>query len=62
MPGSRLVRWCGIFGIAEGTARVALSRMVERGELVADDGVYELAGRVRGRQPAQDWTVTAQSA
>ena len=59
MPGARLVRWCGIFGIAEGTARVALSRMVDRGELTARDGVYELAGRVRARQSAQDWTVTA---
>ena len=57
LAGSRLVRWCGLFGIAPGTARVALSRMVDRGELVAQDGVYELAGRVRGRQPAQEWSL-----
>ena len=50
-------QWCGLFGVAEGTARVALSRMVERGELRARDGVYELAGRVRRRQPAQDWSL-----
>ncbi len=57
LSGARLVRWCELFGISEGTARVALSRMSERGELRADDGVYELAGRVRARQPAQDWSV-----
>jgi phenylacetic acid degradation operon negative regulatory protein len=52
-----LVRWCSLFGVAEGTARVALSRMVERGELRADDGIYELAGSIRRRQPAQDWVL-----
>jgi phenylacetic acid degradation operon negative regulatory protein len=57
MHGRRLVQWCELFGIAEGTARVALSRMVERGELTARDGVYELAGRVRDRAPAQDFSV-----
>jgi phenylacetic acid degradation operon negative regulatory protein len=58
MPGSRLVEWCELFGVAEGTARVALSRMVDRGELVARDGVYELAGPLRARQPAQEWSIT----
>ena len=57
MPGGRLVAWCGLFGVADGTARVALSRMVERGELVARDGVYELAGALRARQTAQDWSL-----
>jgi phenylacetic acid degradation operon negative regulatory protein len=57
MSGGRLVQWCGLFGVAEGTARVALSRMVERGELEARDGIYELAGRVGGRRPAQDWSL-----
>jgi len=57
MRGARLVQWCGLFGVAEGTARVALSRMVERGELRADDGTYELAGRVGGRRSAQDWSI-----
>jgi phenylacetic acid degradation operon negative regulatory protein len=55
LAGARLVQWCELFGIAPGTARVALSRMAERGELRADDGVYELRGRVRSRQAAQDW-------
>ena len=57
MPGSRLVEWCALFGVAEGTARVALSRMVDRGELSASDGTYELAGNLRRRQPAQDWSL-----
>jgi DNA-binding transcriptional regulator PaaX len=57
MRGSRLVQWCGLFGVPEGTTRVALSRMVERGELRTRDGVYELAGRVQGRKGAQDWSL-----
>jgi len=57
MPGKRLVEWCALFGVAEGTARVALSRMVERGELTTRDGTYELAGDLRHRQPAQDWSL-----
>jgi phenylacetic acid degradation operon negative regulatory protein len=60
LAGARIVEWCTRFGIAEGTTRVALSRMVDRGELVNDDGVYELAGRVRGLQPAQDWSLAPQ--
>jgi phenylacetic acid degradation operon negative regulatory protein len=57
MRGSRLVQWCGLFGVAEGTTRVALSRMVERGELRARDGMYEPAGRVQSRKGAQDWSI-----
>jgi phenylacetic acid degradation operon negative regulatory protein len=57
IPGRRLVQWCELFGIAEGTARVALSRMVDRGELRAVDGTYELAGRVGGRRAAQDFSL-----
>jgi phenylacetic acid degradation operon negative regulatory protein len=57
MRGARLVQWCELFGIAEGTTRVALSRMVDRGELRARAGVYELAGRVSGRRDAQDWSL-----
>jgi phenylacetic acid degradation operon negative regulatory protein len=62
MPGSRLVEWCSLFGVAEGTVRVALSRMVDRGELTTTDGTYELAGHLRQRQPAQDWSVTPELA
>jgi phenylacetic acid degradation operon negative regulatory protein len=57
LPGARIVEWCTRFGIAEGTARVALSRMVDRGELASARGEYELAGRVRDLQPAQDWSL-----
>src|SRR5690349_18882082 len=57
MSGARLVQWCGLFGVAEGTTRVALSRMVDRGELRSHDGVYELAGRVQSRGKAQDWSL-----
>ncbi len=59
LSSRRLVRWCALFGVSEGTARVALSRMVERGELAASDGVYELAGPVRGRQAPQEWALEA---
>ncbi|MDQ1458707.1 MAG: phenylacetic acid degradation operon negative regulatory protein [Actinomycetota bacterium] len=57
MRGARLVQWCELFGVAEGTTRVALSRMVERGELRANDGVYAIAGRVQTRKGAQDWSL-----
>jgi phenylacetic acid degradation operon negative regulatory protein len=57
MAAGRLVDWCALFGVAEGTARVALSRMVDRGELAAVDGIYELSGHLRGRQPSQDWSL-----
>jgi phenylacetic acid degradation operon negative regulatory protein len=57
LPGARIVEWCTRFGIAEGTARVALSRMVDRGELSSEHGVYELVGRVRDLQTAQDWSL-----
>jgi phenylacetic acid degradation operon negative regulatory protein len=57
MRGGRLVQWCALFGVAEGTTRVALSRMAERGELEARDGRYALAGRVEHRRAAQDWSL-----
>jgi phenylacetic acid degradation operon negative regulatory protein len=60
MASQRLVQWCALLGIAPGTTRVALSRMVERGELFWVDGTYELAGRVRSRQAAQDWSLEPQ--
>lgn len=54
MDGRYLVAFARRFGIAEGTARVALSRMVERGELDNDGGRYRLAGRLATRQARQD--------
>lgn len=57
MPGDALVRWCALFGVAEGTARVALSRMAAAGELVADHGSYALAGTLAERRTFQDWSL-----
>ncbi|MFC5747343.1 PaaX domain-containing protein, C- domain protein [Actinomadura rugatobispora] len=49
------VRVGELFGIAEGTIRVALSRMVASGDLVQDEkGRYELTDRLRNRQTRQD--------
>lgn len=42
------------FDIPPGTTRVALSRMVDRGELANDDGIYSLTGRLLERQERQD--------
>jgi phenylacetic acid degradation operon negative regulatory protein len=54
LPGRALVQVAGLFGISDGTARVALSRMVAAGELAAQDGSYRLAGpRLLQRQARQ---------
>lgn len=55
LPARVLVRSGELFGIAEGTTRTALSRMVTAGELVAEDGSYRLAGApLLERQARQD--------
>ncbi len=54
MPVGRLLDFTSLFGIADGAARTALSRMVTRGELANDDGVYRLSGRLLERQVQQD--------
>ncbi len=59
LPVATLVRAGEVFGIAEGTTRVALARMVASGELVGGEGAYRLAGQmverhaglVEGRHP-----------
>jgi phenylacetic acid degradation operon negative regulatory protein len=48
-----LARSGELFGISEGTTRVALSRMVAAGELEPDDGGYRLAGPLLDRQARQ---------
>ncbi|MEZ5282726.1 MAG: hypothetical protein R2770_19890 [Acidimicrobiales bacterium] len=54
LRGRLLIALVEQFGIAPGTARVALSRMVEKGELVNDDGMYALSGELLKRQRRQD--------
>jgi len=56
LPAALLVRPCDRFGIAPGTTRVALSRMVAAAELAQEDGgAYRLAGApLLARQRAQD--------
>jgi phenylacetic acid degradation operon negative regulatory protein len=54
LPARALVASGRLFGIAEGTIRTALSRMVAAGELVVVDGRYELAGRFLVRRERQD--------
>ncbi|MER5318363.1 PaaX family transcriptional regulator C-terminal domain-containing protein [Streptosporangium roseum] len=54
LGAGRLVRVGALFGISEGTVRVALSRMVAAGDLGQPDGCYELSERLRLRQARQD--------
>ncbi len=54
LPVAALVHLCSRFGIAEGTTRVALSRMVAAGELAA---VEPGAGRRRPATPPTGWSV-----
>ena len=54
LPVGRLVATAGLFGIAESTARTALSRMAAAGEVVAEGGRYRLTGRLLDRQRRQD--------
>jgi phenylacetic acid degradation operon negative regulatory protein len=54
LPARALVALAELFGIAGGTMRTALSRMVAAGELAVTDGRYRLAGRLLDRQRAQD--------
>jgi phenylacetic acid degradation operon negative regulatory protein len=53
LPTPRLVRTAALFGISEGTARTALSRLVANGEAEPHDGGYRLVGRLAERQVRQ---------
>jgi phenylacetic acid degradation operon negative regulatory protein len=53
LPTRLLVRSGELFGITEGTTRVALSRMVAAGELEVDGNAHVLAGRLLERQARQ---------
>jgi phenylacetic acid degradation operon negative regulatory protein len=57
LPVRMLVRTVALFGVTEGTARVALSRLVSEGEVIAGGGHYRLSDRLVGRQQAQDETL-----
>lgn len=55
LPVQVLVRSGQLFGLSEGTVRVALSRMVSKGEIVQqDDGRYALTGHLLDRQAWQE--------
>ena len=54
MSVRRILEFTSLFGLADGAVRTALSRMVAAGDLVNDDGVYRLAGRLVERQAQQD--------
>ena len=54
LPVRALVRAGALFGVPDGTIRVALSRMAADGEVEAADGRYRLAGRLLERQRHQD--------
>lgn len=58
LPARSLVRVGELFGIAEGTIRVALSRMVAAGDLTQINGDYQLTRRLRDRQARQDQSRT----
>jgi phenylacetic acid degradation operon negative regulatory protein len=59
LASRHLVGACGLFGISDGTARVAISRMVANGELVAVDGGYGLTGPLLDRSARQDLSAGA---
>jgi len=53
LPTRLLVRTAALFGITEGSARTALSRLVALGDAVAVDSGYRLVGRLVARQERQ---------
>jgi phenylacetic acid degradation operon negative regulatory protein len=54
LPVSSLVRIGDLFGVAERTTRVALTRMVADGDLTAEAGVYRLTRRLARRRARLD--------
>jgi phenylacetic acid degradation operon negative regulatory protein len=54
LPVRFLVRTAALFGINEGTTRVALFRLVADGDVVAEGRKYRLSDRLRERQRRQD--------
>jgi phenylacetic acid degradation operon negative regulatory protein len=63
LPVRSLVRIGTLFGVAERTTRVALTRMVADGDLAADHGVYRLTQRLTRRRARLDevrWPTTTE--
>jgi len=54
LPVRVLVAAAGLFGITDGSARTALSRMVAAGDIRMNDGWYELEADLLARQRRQD--------
>ncbi len=54
LPIGSIVALSELFSIPAGTMRTALSRLVAAGDLVNDDGRYQLTDRLVARQRAQD--------
>lgn len=54
LPVRALITLAELFGIAPGTMRTALSRLVAARELELDDGRYRLVGTLLERQRSQD--------
>src|SRR6201987_1918442 len=54
LPINALVKVGELFGIADRTTRVALTRMVRDGDVTVDKGVYRLSERLLRRQAEQD--------
>jgi phenylacetic acid degradation operon negative regulatory protein len=54
MAVGRILEFTSLFGLADGTVRTALSRMVAAGDLVNHDGSYHLGDRLLERQAQQD--------
>jgi phenylacetic acid degradation operon negative regulatory protein len=54
LPVRSLVQTATLFGISEGTTRVALSRLAADGDVIGADGRYRLSSRLVARQRSQD--------
>ncbi len=62
LPVAHLVHLAGLFGINENRARVALSRMVQGGEVETDgSGRYRLTGHLLDRQDRQVQSLTGET-
>jgi phenylacetic acid degradation operon negative regulatory protein len=62
LPVAVLVAAASLFGISAGAARTCLWRMVSDGELISDDGMYALAGRLLERRHRVDDAARADDA